>query len=109
MQKKPVVLLSSLKEKKNKREAKSFNTKSQLATLRPYLFSSYPAVRTVVNSSPVIHQHHIWNYFTSPDLENMLSAPVGSGGLCNASERQQLTFWGCKVVTEQFSALSTED
>lgn len=42
MQKKPVVLLSSLKEKKNEREAKSFNTKSQLATLRPYLFSSYP-------------------------------------------------------------------
>lgn len=44
MQKKPVVLLSSLKKKTQKieREAKSFNTKSQLATLRPYLLSSYP-------------------------------------------------------------------
>lgn len=47
MLKKLVVLSSSLKKKKKQppkteREAKRFNTKSQLATLRPYLLSSYP-------------------------------------------------------------------
>lgn len=47
MQKKLVVLSSSLKKKttKTKREAKRFHIKSQLATLRPYLLSSYPLQR----------------------------------------------------------------